>query len=249
MGSSYAAALVRGGHDVEVLEADPRVVELLRDGGVTVVEPGGAEHALRLTATLDPADVARGPDVVLVFVKAYDGAAAARAAAPLVGPDTIVATVQNGWGHGELLPSTCRPSARSGRRGGHAPTPSARSTTRTGRRSSGRGAPGAARAPRRRSPRCCARAAWRHPRSRMRGRGSGSSSSTPPTPRCRRSPGSRCRASPPARTPGRSARRSTEVAVINGAVVAAAERHGADAPLHRAALALIGGIEASWNVG
>jgi len=25
MGSSYAAALVRGGHDVEVLEADPRV--------------------------------------------------------------------------------------------------------------------------------------------------------------------------------------------------------------------------------
>jgi 2-dehydropantoate 2-reductase len=45
------------------------------------------------------------------------------------------------------------------------------------------------------------------------------------------------------------ARRPTEVAVINGAVVAAAERHGADAPLHRAALALIGGIEASWNAG
>ena len=44
------------------------------------------------------------------------------------------------------------------------------------------------------------------------------------------------------------ARRPTEVAVINGAVVAAAERHGADAPLHRAALALIGGIEASWRV-
>jgi 2-dehydropantoate 2-reductase len=42
------------------------------------------------------------------------------------------------------------------------------------------------------------------------------------------------------------ARRKTEVEVINGAIVRVAERLGLDAPLNRAMVALIGGLERSW---
>ena len=41
-------------------------------------------------------------------------------------------------------------------------------------------------------------------------------------------------------------RRKTEVEVINGAIVRQAESLGLDAPLNRAMVALIGGLERSW---
>jgi 2-dehydropantoate 2-reductase len=43
------------------------------------------------------------------------------------------------------------------------------------------------------------------------------------------------------------ARRKTEIEVINGAVLRAAESHGVDAPLNRAMVALVGGLERSWQ--
>jgi 2-dehydropantoate 2-reductase len=43
------------------------------------------------------------------------------------------------------------------------------------------------------------------------------------------------------------ARRKTEVEVVNGAIVREADRLGADAPLNRAMVALIGGLERSWS--
>ncbi len=42
------------------------------------------------------------------------------------------------------------------------------------------------------------------------------------------------------------ARRKTEIEVVNGAVVRAAERLGLDVPLNRALVALVGGLERSW---
>ncbi len=302
MGSSYAAALVRGGHDVEVLEANPRVVDLLGDGGVTVVEPGGAEHALRLAATLDPADVAPGPDVLLVFVKAYDGAAAARAAAPLVGPDTIVATVQNGWGHGELLAEhvpTERLVVGVTFEAANAPTPDrvihyANGPTQLGpwRPGSGVDAAEAVAALLRTGGLQATALADARPEIWEKLVFNAAYSAVPtitglslPGVAARPDAWALCSAlvdeavavaalegieldaagivakaaglaetskgtggGKPSMLLDVEARRPTEVAVINGAVVAAAERHAADAPLHRAALALIGGIEASWRV-
>jgi len=43
-----------------------------------------------------------------------------------------------------------------------------------------------------------------------------------------------------------TARRKTEIEVINGAVVRAAEKVGMDVPLNRAMVALIGGLERGW---
>ena len=43
------------------------------------------------------------------------------------------------------------------------------------------------------------------------------------------------------------ARRKTEIEVINGAIVRAAERMGTDVPLNRAMVALVGGLERGWQ--
>ncbi|WP_433236129.1 ketopantoate reductase family protein [Actinomadura nitritigenes] len=44
------------------------------------------------------------------------------------------------------------------------------------------------------------------------------------------------------------ARRKTEIETVNGAVVRASERHGVDAPLNRAMVALVAGLERSWSL-
>jgi 2-dehydropantoate 2-reductase len=44
------------------------------------------------------------------------------------------------------------------------------------------------------------------------------------------------------------ARRKTEIEVVNAAVVRAGEQHGVDAPLNRAMVALVGGLERSWSL-
>jgi 2-dehydropantoate 2-reductase len=43
------------------------------------------------------------------------------------------------------------------------------------------------------------------------------------------------------------AQRKTEIEVINGAVVREADRQGIEAPVNRAMVALIGGLERSWQ--
>lgn len=102
MGATYASALARAGHDVQVLEASAALVDQINRHGLKVIEPDGSEQVARLTASLRAGDL-DAPDFVLFFVKATHNADAAAAAASLVGDSTIVATVQNGWGHAEVL--------------------------------------------------------------------------------------------------------------------------------------------------
>lgn len=76
-------------------------VRAIREHGLTLVRDG-EEHLVRLGAAMAPAEV--GPvDLVIVLVKAYDTAAAARQARPLLGPDSLVVTFQNGLGNLEAL--------------------------------------------------------------------------------------------------------------------------------------------------
>lgn len=101
MGGSLAAHAARAGHDVTVVDAAPEVVAAVRDGGIEVEAPEGAFRAA-VGATGEPAEVGVA-DAVVLFVKAQHTAAAARSIAPLVGPDTAVATLQNGWGNADRI--------------------------------------------------------------------------------------------------------------------------------------------------
>jgi len=103
IGTWVGAALARAGHDV-VLLARGAHFQAMRAGGVHVT--GAETFSVRPDVTDDAAEV--GPvDAVLLTVKAHDQAAAGAAAAPLLGPDTVVVAAQNGipWWYFHGLPA------------------------------------------------------------------------------------------------------------------------------------------------
>lgn len=107
MGSILGARFARGGHDTVLVDVVAPLVETINADGVTVVR-GEEETTTRVPATTDPASI--GPvDLVVFFTKCYHTAAAAESARPLVGPDTVVASLQNGWGNGDVLAAAYPP--------------------------------------------------------------------------------------------------------------------------------------------
>jgi 2-dehydropantoate 2-reductase len=101
MGSIFGARFVRGGHETTLVDVAAPLVDRIRQDGVTIVQ-GYDETTTHVSATTDPDGL--GPvDLVVFFVKCYHTPAAAELARPLVGPDTTVASLQNGWGNGDVL--------------------------------------------------------------------------------------------------------------------------------------------------
>jgi 2-dehydropantoate 2-reductase len=97
MGSLFGAHLAEAGHDVLLVDVDRTVVAAVEADGVRI-----GDRVVRAPITADPSG--RGTyDAILVLVKTYDTAAAAELAAPLVGPGTVVATLQNGIGGADVL--------------------------------------------------------------------------------------------------------------------------------------------------
>jgi 2-dehydropantoate 2-reductase len=107
MGSIFGARFAGGGHDVVLLDVARPVVDRINEAGVTVVR-GDEQTNTRVPATTDPSQI--GPvDVVVFCVKCYHTASATDLARPLVGPDTVVASLQNGWGNGDVLAAAFPP--------------------------------------------------------------------------------------------------------------------------------------------
>jgi len=94
VGGYFGARLAGGGHDVTLVARGANLGALCRDG-LTILLPDETLRLPEIRAVGDPAD-APAPDLVLVCVKSYDTAAAARALRPAVRPDTIVLSLQNG---------------------------------------------------------------------------------------------------------------------------------------------------------
>ncbi|MBW3623010.1 MAG: 2-dehydropantoate 2-reductase [Armatimonadetes bacterium] len=98
MGSLFGGHLAEAGEDVTLIDVWREGVDALNAGGVRLEEKSGETRAIPVRATTDPMEV--GPvDLVLVFVKCYHTAEAVRSAAPMIGPETAVLTLQNGWGN------------------------------------------------------------------------------------------------------------------------------------------------------
>jgi 2-dehydropantoate 2-reductase len=108
MGGIFGATLAEGGADVTLVDVSDAVVEHLQNDGI-VVRRGGSERRVKVVATTDPASVGE-VDLALFFVKCYQTESAAQLAAPLVGPSSLVATLQNGWGNAEVLAHHFDPS-------------------------------------------------------------------------------------------------------------------------------------------
>jgi 2-dehydropantoate 2-reductase len=107
MGSIFGTRFAQGGHDAVLVEVADHLVEKINADGVTIVR-GDDETTTALPATSRPA--ADGPvDLVVFCVKCYHTRSAAELVRPLVGPETAVASLQNGWGNGEVLASVFPP--------------------------------------------------------------------------------------------------------------------------------------------
>jgi 2-dehydropantoate 2-reductase len=101
MGSVYAGILGDAGNDVWAVDVWAQHVAAIRADGL-VVEGASGTRTARINATTDPAEVGTC-ELVVVATKALDVEAAAAAAAPLVGPDTVVLPIQNGLGSADRI--------------------------------------------------------------------------------------------------------------------------------------------------
>ena len=98
MGSVFGAHLTRGGNDVTLIDVVRETVEALNARGLRLEDKTGEATTVPVRAGADPREVGP-PELVIVFVKCYHTEAAVRAAEPLLREDTVVLSLQNGWGN------------------------------------------------------------------------------------------------------------------------------------------------------
>ena len=101
MGSLFAAKL-SACHDVLILDLSVPRIEGIKAEGIRVIEQDGSVLTGRPTASL-PKDAQGEYDLVLVFVKAMFTKAALEGIRQIIGPKTLLLTLQNGGGHEEVL--------------------------------------------------------------------------------------------------------------------------------------------------
>ena len=115
VGGYFGGHLARTDTDVRFLARGAHL-QALRSDGLTVVSDVGPIDRLKIGVTDDPAEI--GPvDAVLLAVKLADTEAAIAQMRPLVGPETAVASLQNGvdaveqmsaaFGRGRVLGGVC----------------------------------------------------------------------------------------------------------------------------------------------
>ena len=94
LGGYFGGRLASAGHDVTLIARGAHL-NALRRNGLKILSPKGDLHIGDIVATSDPGEV--GPvDVILFMVKNYDVADAARQIEPMIGPQTMCVTCQNG---------------------------------------------------------------------------------------------------------------------------------------------------------
>jgi 2-dehydropantoate 2-reductase len=108
MGCLYGALLARvSGSEVILIDHGPERVAAINRSGV-LIKASERNFAVRLKARVSPEGLAPR-DLVLVLVKSGSTAEAARTAAALAGPSTVVLSLQNGLGNFEILSSILGP--------------------------------------------------------------------------------------------------------------------------------------------
>jgi 2-dehydropantoate 2-reductase len=102
VGGLFGARLANAGYDVTFIARGAHLEAMCRSGLTIENEPQGDIHVARVKAAADPGEV--GPvDIVVLSVKLWDTADAARAIAPMVGPSTGVLSLQNGVVKDDIL--------------------------------------------------------------------------------------------------------------------------------------------------
>src|SRR3954471_16295159 len=100
MGSVYAALMVSAGHEVHAVTLWPDHADAMATKGLRCEGASGDR-----TAPIHASTTTEGIGhcaLVIIATKAFDVEAAARSCVPLLGPETVVQTIQNGLGSPEV---------------------------------------------------------------------------------------------------------------------------------------------------
>jgi 2-dehydropantoate 2-reductase len=101
LGCTFGAALSEAGHDTWLLNPEGAHLEALQRDGLRVDDARGSRQVkVRARSRAHEIGVV---DLVVVLVKSFHTAEAMRAALPLLGPATLVLSLQNGMGHEDIL--------------------------------------------------------------------------------------------------------------------------------------------------
>lgn len=100
MGCLFSARLKKAGFNVILVDYRKERAEEINRQGISVEGVTGEYRVNVPTVTEIPSFL---PDVILICVKSYKTAEAAQAIKPWLGPETMVATLQNGLGNLEVL--------------------------------------------------------------------------------------------------------------------------------------------------
>jgi 2-dehydropantoate 2-reductase len=98
MGSIFGSGLAEAGSDVVLIDVAKPVVDAISSRGLTIIDNTGKQRSVRIDATIGPGNVGV-VDLLIVFVKCYHTEAAVRSALAILGDDSIVLSLQNGWGN------------------------------------------------------------------------------------------------------------------------------------------------------
>jgi 2-dehydropantoate 2-reductase len=94
VGGYYGAKLAHAGHDVTFIARGAHLAAI-RERGMEIVAPEVESFIVRAEAT-DDTRRAGTPDVILLAVKTYDNQTVLPMLTPMLGPSTVVLTLQNG---------------------------------------------------------------------------------------------------------------------------------------------------------
>jgi 2-dehydropantoate 2-reductase len=101
LGCAIGAALTEGGNEVWLLNRSVAHVDAMRRNGLQVDDANGTRR-VKVRATTRAIE-AGAVDLAVVLVKSFDTDEAMRGALALVGPETLVLSLQNGLGHEDVL--------------------------------------------------------------------------------------------------------------------------------------------------
>ncbi|KVF01638.1 ketopantoate reductase family protein [Burkholderia vietnamiensis] len=108
MGSFFGGRLALAGHAVSLLDIDDAHLASIRDHGLRLSTDSG-EQIVRNLVALRPEAASEPVDLVIVFTKTMHTTAALAAASAVLGPDTVILSLQNGLGNAERLASSVSP--------------------------------------------------------------------------------------------------------------------------------------------
>lgn len=102
LGSTIGGTLARGGAEVWLIDPFQAHVDAINAHGLRMLQ-GDVETNVKVAACTSASEVGVQADLVIVLVKSFHTRDAIRAAASIIGPQTVVMSLQNGLGHEDIL--------------------------------------------------------------------------------------------------------------------------------------------------